>query len=124
MNEKFEILYELYKNPSNYGVLKNPSVIGVHFNPLCGDKVELQLLLNEKEVLDAKFIGQGCAISQASASLLTDFLKNKSVDKIRELDLENMEELIGFKVSMGRIKCLSCALSALQKALGDKNVEN
>ncbi len=84
-------------------------------NPLCGDVVEMQLELDEKNtVKDVKFNGQGCAISQASASMLTELVKGKTVDDVRKISKEDVLSLIGGQLTAVRLKCALLSLKVLK----------
>ena len=77
-----ENILDHYKNPRNKGVLENASIVHEGFNPLCGDKVRLQLQVNENDrVVCARFLGSGCAISQASASMLAEYVEGKTLNE-------------------------------------------
>jgi spermidine/putrescine-binding protein len=84
LGEKMEEIYqefiiELYKNPRNFGKIENPQLHAQLHNSTCGDQIELFIKIKENKIDEVKFIGRGCAISQASASLFTGFLKGKKV---------------------------------------------
>ncbi|MDP6642345.1 MAG: SUF system NifU family Fe-S cluster assembly protein [Candidatus Nanoarchaeia archaeon] len=129
MNQEMylEHILDLYKNPLNFGVLDNADFKERCFNPSCGDEVEIQVRLDNNKVEDVKFIGKGCAISVASASLLTDHIKGKSLDELKNLTKEDMIKLIGIEVGPARVKCVTCSLVSLRegiKSLEDKNVRS
>jgi nitrogen fixation NifU-like protein len=107
-----------YKNPRNFGSLKNPDVIGVGDNPLCGDCLSVELKCDKKGILtDVAFSAKGCALSVASASILSESLRGMSVARARELRGEDIQELIEVSVGPGRLKCALLPLVALQQAL-------
>jgi nitrogen fixation NifU-like protein len=112
-----EQLIDLYKNPSNSGSLKNADIHYRDSNPLCGDEIEIFATLNNGKIAEIKFIGKGCVISQAAASLLTDFAKGKPLKEITAMRREGMLELLGIEVSTTRIKCAMLALYALKKGI-------
>ena len=118
-----EQILELYKNPLNFGVLESPDIIVEEFNPLCGDKITLSLILskNNNIVKDIKFQGKGCAISIASASLITELVKNKRVEDILKLNLKDIELLLKIKISPARVKCATLALDAIKNELNKQN---
>ena len=95
MNQEMymEHILDLYKNPLNFGVLDNADFKERCFNPSCGDEVEIQVKLNNDKVENVKFIGKGCAISVASASLLTEHIKGKSINELKNLTKEDMIKL-------------------------------
>jgi len=112
-----EMILDLYKNPRNKGALKNPTHESKKINPLCGDELCLQLIIDDQKIKEVKFQGQGCAISQAAASLLTDKIKNISVDEAKHLNKETVLELLHIPISPARLKCALLSLDALQGAL-------
>jgi nitrogen fixation NifU-like protein len=118
-----EIL-EHYRRPHNFGALDHPDVSYVGSNPLCGDRITLMLDLDEAgTVTDVAFTGRGCAISQASASLLTDTLRGRSTDELRRLGKDDVLELLGIDISPARLKCALLSLDTLQRALTASPVE-
>lgn len=115
-----EIILDLYKNPRNYGRLKNPTNRAFLFNPLCGDKIRMELIVKKGEVKEIKFSGQGCAISQASASLLTEFSKKKKISQLKKIDEKKVLEMLGIEVGPARLKCALLPLLVLRKAISQK----
>lgn len=112
-----EHILDLYKNPHNKGNLNNPTHEFSKNNPLCGDEIKIQLIVNDNKITDVKFSGQGCAISQASASLLTDKIKNINIQKIKKLKKEDVLNLLKIPISYTRIRCALLPLEALKRAL-------
>tara|TARA_Y100000310_G_scaffold345268_1_gene463248 strand:+ start:7865 stop:8275 length:411 start_codon:yes stop_codon:yes gene_type:complete len=100
-----ENILDNYKNPRNKGKIDNPTVHHREFNPLCGDEIELFLTIEENKVVDVKFFGQGCAISQASVSILTEKIKGKTLEELKQITKEDIFEMIGVPLSPVRIKC-------------------
>ena len=117
MNIYRELILEHYKSPHNYGSIKNPSKRSVIFNPSCGDRIELDIILSKNKVEEIKFRGQGCAISQASASILTDYVQGKLKKDLKKIDKEFMIKLLGIELGPNRIKCALLPLEALYKLL-------
>jgi len=78
-----EIIIDHYQHPHNHGVIENADISYEDTNPLCGDRIRIDLSVKDGIVEDVKFTGKGCAISQASASMLTDEIKGKSLDEIK-----------------------------------------
>jgi len=113
-----EIILDHYKNPHNFGKMQNPDFKASDTNPLCGDHVEIQVKLSNGKVSDVKFIGRGCAISQASASLLTDLVMGKSIEELQKFDKEQLLEAMG-NPDLGpvRIKCALLSLKTLKLGL-------
>ena len=117
MNIYKENILDLYRNPHNKGNLKNPTHEFSKNNPLCGDEIKIQIIIKKNKIVEVKFDGHGCAISQASASLLTDKIKNLSVDKIKKISEKNILTLLRIPVSHTRIKCALLPLDAIRGAL-------
>ena len=112
-----ENILEHYHNPRHYGQLNAPTVSFEDSNPLCGDIIRLTLHINNNKLEDAKFSGEGCAISQASASMLLDEIIGKDVSFIKEISNEYIYDLLGVPLSPARVKCALLSLAALKKAL-------
>lgn len=110
-----EQIIELYENPLNYGSLDPSDIDYEEDNPLCGDVIRIYVRLDENQkVTDVKWKGQGCAISQASASLLTEEIKGLSLEEIKNFDKEELLDLLGIQLSMTRIKCALLSLKVLK----------
>jgi nitrogen fixation protein NifU and related proteins len=115
-----EIILDYYRYPRNKGTLDHPQIHARDSNPLCGDIVEMQLELDQKNVVkDVKFNGQGCAISQASASMLTELVKGKSLDDVRKISKEDVLSLIGGQLTAVRLKCALLSLKVLKTGIYD-----
>lgn len=107
-----------FHNPENNGVLEDPDLVYEEYNSLCGDKIKVFLKLNSLDVVEkAQFIGEGCAISQASISMLTTEIVGKSKKDILALDKDFVIELLGIELSPTRLKCALLGLEALKKAV-------
>jgi nitrogen fixation NifU-like protein len=111
-----EIILEHNKHPHNAGTLEHPDVSHEDNNPLCGDRVRIDLQIESGIITDVRFQGRGCAISQASASLLTDEIKGKPVEAIAAFSKDDMLDLIGIPLDKNpvRIKCALLALKTLK----------
>jgi nitrogen fixation NifU-like protein len=110
-----EIL-EHYTHPHHYGRLENPDISHEESNPLCGDRVrfELQLDGDGETVQDVRFSGVGCAISKASASMLSDLVVGKTLDEIRHLTREDVLDELGIDLGPVRLKCALLPLKVLK----------
>jgi len=110
-----------YQSPHNFGKLDNPDYSALVFNSFCGDSIKIQIkktmVNNEEKIKKIKFLGKGCAISIATASLLTDYLKGKPLREINRLGKEKILELLGIDISPVRLKCALLPLEALKKAI-------
>ncbi len=115
-----EIL-EHYREPHNFGTLDAPDASYEGHNPLCGDRITMMLIVDDAgAVSDVAFSGRGCAISQASASLLTDEIKGRPVAEIEAMTNQDILELLGIEISPARLKCALLSLSTLQNALQER----
>lgn len=112
-----ELILDHYKNPRNFGELKNPTHTTALDNPFCGDKIRIDLLVKSGKVVEIKFSGAGCAISQASASMLTEQVKNKNVKELQKLNKSDILKMLGIELSPNRLKCALLPLEVLQKCL-------
>ena len=115
-----EIL-EHYRNPHNFGILESPTTAKEGANPLCGDRITLMLgISDDGTVEDVAFTGRGCAISQASASMLTDEIKGKTLDEISHMGSKDVLENLGIEISPARMKCAMLSLETLREATKDR----
>ena len=112
-----EYVLALYKNPLNKGIIENPSHEFMKNNPLCGDEIKIQLVIKNNKIENLKFDGIGCAISMASASLLTEKLKNLTIEEAKNINKDDILELIKIPLSPVRIKCALLSLDVLRGAL-------
>ena len=110
-----EIILDHYRNPRNKGKIQNPDVSIHDSNPLCGDEIDIHLKVEGDKIRDIKFEGRGCAISQASASMLTEMVMNKQLTSVKDLTKDDILENIGL-TSLGpaRIKCALLSLKVLK----------
>ena len=112
-----ENIIDHYKHPHNKGKLSEFSHTSKGINPLCGDHVVLYLQIENDSVVDVSFEGDGCAISQASASLLTDFIKQKKITQLQQLSKNDVYALLGIPISHTREKCATLSLKTMQAAV-------
>jgi len=109
-----EYILDHYKNPRNFGRLEGADISHEENNPLCGDVVGMDIKTRDGVIEDVRFHGRGCAISQASASLLTERLKGMSLEEARSLDKEDVLEELGIEISPARLKCALLSLKVLK----------
>jgi nitrogen fixation NifU-like protein len=109
-----ELILDHYQHPHNHGEIPDADISYEDSNPLCGDKIRIDLKLKNNVVEDVKFNGKGCAISQASASMLTDELIGKSLDEIKQLDKQFILDLLGIPLGPTRIKCALLPLKVIK----------
>ena len=114
-----EIILQHYRSPHNFGELTGADLVGEESNPLCGDHIRLQLKLDaaRTSVESVRFDGDGCAISMASASLLTDRLKGRTLEEVGRLTRDDVIQLLGIPLSPVRVKCALTGFAALGRAL-------
>lgn len=110
-----EIILDHYRNPRNKGKLPDADVSIHDSNPLCGDEIDMHLKVDGSMIKDIKFEGRGCAISQASASMLTEMVLGKPLTSVKDLSKDDILENIGL-TSLGpaRIKCALLSLKVLK----------
>ena len=110
-----EQIIDLYERPLNYGELDPFDFSYEEDNPLCGDVIRIDVRLDEDgRVADVAWSGDGCAISQASASLLTDEIKGMTLEEVKAFPKEQLLDLIGVPLSMARVKCALLSLKVLK----------
>jgi nitrogen fixation protein NifU and related proteins len=113
-----EIILDHYRNPRNKGRISDADVSFHDSNPLCGDEIDIHLKVEDNIVKDIKFEGRGCAISQASASMLTEMVMNKPLTSIKELNKNDILENIGLlNLGPARIKCALLSLKVLKMGM-------
>ncbi len=119
-------MYDFYRenildhgmNPRNTGILDPADMDFEANNPLCGDRLRLTLRLdNDRRIKELAWDGEGCAISQASASMLGEMIIGKSMEEVRQIDKQVIFDLIGIPLSMNRVKCALLSLKVLTVAL-------
>ena len=114
-------IIELYKNPMNFGKLSNPTFSKKMVNSLCGDEMNLSIKVIDGYITDARFEGKGCAISMASASLITEMVRGMKPEKVLSLTREDVVDALNIPVSAARIKCALLPLETIKQALGGEN---
>ena len=116
-----EQILDHYKKPRNKGPLPEATHTARGSNPLCGDEVVLHLKVDGSgHIAGVTFEGQGCAISQASASMLTTIVKDRPLSEAEALDREAILKKLGIPLSAVRLKCALLSLHVLKLALGKK----
>jgi nitrogen fixation NifU-like protein len=127
------VIMDHYKTPRNRGTFDPSEAVTINLNnPTCGDRISLQLQIEDGKVKDAKFTGEGCSISLSSASMMTDAVKGKTVEEAHEMaesfsglmkgqnvefEYEDIEALSGVNKFPARIKCATLAWNALRKGI-------
>lgn len=111
-----ENILDHYKHPRNFGHLPKPDVVMEEGNVTCGDRIVMEIKC-KATIEDIRFNGEGCAISQASASMLTEKVKGMSVAKVQQLSRKDIEDMLGTTLTPSRVKCATLPLKVLQKAI-------
>lgn len=117
MNIYQDLILDHYHHPHNRGKIDKPDQLIIVNNPLCGDRIEMMVNFEKNKVKEIKFLGEGCVISNASASMLTDYAKGRSKQELKKLDSKFIIKMMGIDLGVNRIKCAVLSLEALQKLL-------
>jgi|SRR5690606_25287928 len=112
-----EIILDHYQNPRHRGTLDPHDYSYEDSNPLCGDEVRIDARVKDDVISEIAFTGQGCAISQASASILMELAHGKTLDEVKAIDKEELLDEIGIELSPARLKCALLSLKVLKAAL-------
>ncbi|MGD1995970.1 MAG: iron-sulfur cluster assembly scaffold protein [Anaerolineae bacterium] len=116
-----EHILDHYQNPRHWGRLKDPNLVGEADNPVCGDRVRLELQLDQAErVAEVAFGGKGCVISLAAASMLAEHVHGRGLEELHGLTDRDLLAMLGVNLSRVRTRCALVALEALRAALGGK----
>jgi nitrogen fixation NifU-like protein len=118
-----EYILDHYHNPRNYGTLEHPDVHAEDSNPLCGDQLAMDLLIEQGVVKEVRFRGRGCAISQASASMLSEMIEGHTVDEVIQLGKSDVLDSLGISISPARTKCAFLSLRVLHRGLALAGLE-
>ncbi|SHG41858.1 Fe-S cluster assembly sulfur transfer protein SufU [Ornithinibacillus halophilus] len=129
-----QVIMDHYKNPRNRGTVDGDSLTVDMNNPTCGDRIQLQLQIEDGKVVEAKFEGEGCSISMSSASMMTQAIKGKTIDEALTMSKTFSEMMLGEDIDMdedlgdilslqgvskfpARIKCATLAWKAMEKGV-------
>ncbi len=128
-----DLILDHYRNPRNFGHLKNPDVVVEENNISCGDRIVIEIKLYSpfslprrqagilhSRIKDIRFSGEGCAISQASASMLTEKVKKLSGKQILSMTLDDIIEMLGTTLTPSRVKCALLPLEVIQKGIAKR----
>ena len=111
-----ELILDHYKHPRNFGHLDHVDAAAEAYNATCGDKMRIEIK-GTSVIEDIRFSGEGCAISQASASMLTEKVKGMGAAHVRKLSRKDIEDMLGTTLTPSRVKCATLPLEVLQKAI-------
>lgn len=109
-----EIILEHWKDPRNKGKIQDADMVIKDSNPLCGDEITFYFKFDNEIIKDVKFEGSGCAISQAAASMLSEFVKGKNIYDIVKLEKSQIEKMLHISLGPNRVKCALLPLKALK----------
>lgn len=109
-----EYIVDHYRNPRNYGTIEDADISHEEHNPVCGDRVHLDLTVEDNRIVDIRFSGDGCAISQAAASMLTEMVDGHTLEEARTISKEDVLEQLGIELGPVRLKCALLALKVLK----------
>lgn len=112
-----EYILDHYRNPRNFGELDAPDATAEDLNPLCGDRIRFDLAVDDDGlVTDVRFSGKGCAISQASASMLSESIRGEKLEDVARFSAERVLENVGIGISPARMKCAMLGLKVVKSA--------
>jgi nitrogen fixation NifU-like protein len=115
--ERMEFIMEHYRHPHNSGVIENATGEITEYNPVCGDAVKVSILIKDHRVQEIRFVGRGCSISQAAASILTDEVRGKGIEELKKMTEKEHLDSIGIRLGPSREKCALLSFNALKKIL-------
>ena len=109
-----ENILEHYRHPRNQGTLEHPDITYEDANPLCGDRIRMDLQVKDGKIDAVRFSGHGCSISQAAASMLSERIEGRPLEEVRKLTRDDMLEMLGIELGPVRLKCALLALKTLK----------
>jgi nitrogen fixation NifU-like protein len=112
-----EILLDHFRRPRNYGSLDAPDISNEQFNPLCGDRIRIELKLEQSKVVETRFKGDGCAISKAAASLLTEMILGEDLAQLASFPDTRLISALESNIQPARLQCALLPLQALREGL-------
>jgi nitrogen fixation NifU-like protein len=115
-----QYILDHFREPRNYGAIEDADIHAADTNPLCGDRIALDLKLQDGRVKEVRFSGRGCAISQASASMLTEKIEGASLEELRSLTPQDVFDMLGVEIGPARQRCALLSLRVLHQGIGGK----
>ncbi len=115
-----DVLLDHFRHPRNYGSLAAPDVSYESFNPLCGDRIRIELKLTQTTVTEARFKGDACAISTAAASLLTELITGTQLEAVAALSDDQLVAALESNIQPARLQCALLPLEALRAGLKER----
>jgi len=119
-----DILLDHFRHPRNFGSLVAPDISNEQFNPLCGDRIRIELKLNQSIVNEARFKGDACAISTAAASLLTELIVGEDIAELANLSDARLVSALESEIKPARLQCALLPLQALREGLKNYKCRN
>ena len=116
-----DTLLDHFRHPRNYGDLPAADITYESFNPLCGDRIRIAVKINDRIVQDARFKGDGCAISTAAASLLTEMIRGAKLDSLFSLPDDQLISALESDIQPARLQCALLPLDALRNGLSEQD---
>ncbi len=113
-----QYILDHFREPRNYGVLEHADIHAADSNPLCGDRIAIDLVIQDGRVSEVRFNGRGCAISQASASMLTEMIEGASLEELRTLTPDDIFTMLGVEIGPARQRCALLSLRVLHQGIG------
>lgn len=117
-----DILLDHFRHPRNYGSLDAPDISNEQFNPLCGDRIRLELKLEQSTVSEARFKGDACAICTAASSLLTEMVLGKDLKQLANIPNEHLINALESDIQPARLQCALLPLHALREGLNNYKI--
>jgi nitrogen fixation NifU-like protein len=115
-----DVLLDHFRHPRNYGSLAAPDVSYESFNPLCGDRIRIELKLTQTTIVEARFKGDACAISTAAASLLTELITGTQLEAVAALSDDQLVAALESNIQPARLQCALLPLEALRAGLKER----
>jgi len=112
-----DTLLDHFRNPRNYGSLPSPDSVYEEFNPLCGDRIRIELSISDNRIAAARFVGDGCAICIAAASVLTELILNADIEEADVISNEMLLSSLKSDIKPSRMKCALLPLEALRSCV-------
>src|SRR5262249_7907652 len=112
-----EVLLDHFRNPRNYGSLPSPDITYEEVNPLCGDRIRIELKISDNRIVAARFVGDGCAISVAAASILTELILDADIEQGAAISSEKLLSSLKSDIKPSRMKCALLPLEALSSCV-------
>lgn len=109
-----ENILDHYRHPRNQGTLEHPDITYEDANPLCGDRIRMDLNVKDGKIDAVRFSGHGCSISQAAASMLSERIEGQPLEEVRKLTKDDVLEMLGIELGPVRLKCALLALKTLK----------